>query len=63
MCKPQRVLKCHYICEACDHEWSDPLLVAGTSWCPCCDGATEPYSVEEMFDGCIYDEEEESLDA
>lgn len=47
--REQRVFRCHYECLACTavgSEWTDELLTAGPSYCPCCDAKCEPYSVE-----------------
>jgi len=49
----QRVFRCHYICNDCTDtgsEWCDELLVAGPSWCPCCDTQAEPYAVDEIYE-------------
>jgi hypothetical protein len=46
--RQQRIFRCHYFCDDCPNEWSDELLTASVSWCPCCDGAAEPYCVEEF---------------
>jgi hypothetical protein len=48
--KEQRVFRCDYICDECPNEWTDHLLVAGPSWCPCCERLTEPYHVDEMVE-------------
>jgi hypothetical protein len=50
--REQRVFRCHYLCDDCTDvgsEWCDELLVAGPSWCPCCDTQREPYAVDEIF--------------
>ena len=45
--RQQRIFRCHYFCD-CENEWSDEMLTAGISWCQACDGAAEPYYVEEF---------------
>ena len=59
MLKPQRVFRCHYICDECPNEFADEMLVIGPSWCPCCDAEIEPYSSEDLFDVEAYDDEAE----
>ena len=49
--RERRVFRCTYYCDDCTRagsEWTDHLLVAGPSWCPCCDRLTEPDSVDEI---------------
>lgn len=46
--RQQRIFRCHYFCLDCESEWSDELLTTGASWCPCCIGVAEPYSIEEF---------------
>jgi hypothetical protein len=46
--RAQRIFRCHYQCDECPNEWNDELLVAGPSWCPCCDMELEPYCVEQF---------------
>ena len=48
--RAQRIMRCYYLCDDCPNEWTDELLVAGPSWCPCSDAAIEPYSVEEFVE-------------
>ena len=48
--RAQRIMRCHYLCDACPNEWTDELLVAGPSWCPCCDREVEPYDTEEFVE-------------
>ena len=51
--RERRVFRCVYFCEDCTRagsEWTDHLLVAGPSWCPCCDRLTEPDSVDEIIE-------------
>jgi rRNA maturation endonuclease Nob1 len=50
MLKPQRVFRNHYICDACETEFADEMLVVSSSFCPACDAEIEPYSSEDMFD-------------
>ena len=46
MLKPQRVFRNHYICDDCETEFADEMLVVTSSFCPCCDAEIEPYSSE-----------------
>jgi hypothetical protein len=46
--RQQRIFRCWYFCQDCNGEWNDELLTAGPSWCPACDGAAEPYCIEEF---------------
>ena len=53
--RQQRVFRCYYECNAEDcsplgSEWVDELLVAGKSWCPCCEREAEPYAVDEIVE-------------
>lgn len=48
--KEQRVFRCDYICDDCPNEWTDHLLTVSHSWCPCCEGKTEPYLVTEFVE-------------
>jgi len=59
MLKPVRVFRNHYVCDACDHEFADEMLVVSSSYCPCCDAEIEPYSSEDLFDIEAYDDESE----
>lgn len=60
MCtKPLRVFRNHYICEECEHEFADEMLVISSSFCPCCDQELEPYSSESLIEKVEADEDEE----
>jgi hypothetical protein len=59
MLKPVRVFRNHYLCDACETEFADEMLVVSSSFCPCCDAEIEPYSSEDLFDVEAYDDEEE----
>ncbi len=43
-----RVFYNHFICDACETEWCDVMLVTAASCCPCCDAAIEPYASNEV---------------
>ena len=43
-----RVFHNHYLCQRCPNEWSEPSVVAGASYCPACDRATEAYLSEQF---------------
>jgi hypothetical protein len=61
----RRVLHCYYECNDCTRsgsEWMDVLLVAGRSWCPCCDREAEPYRVEEVTEqGFEFEDDNETV--
>ena len=59
MLKPVRVFRNHYICDDCETEFADEMLVVTSSYCPVCDAEIEPYSSEDLFDVETYDDEAE----
>jgi len=59
MLKPVRVFRNHYICDDCETEFADEMLVVTSSYCPVCDAEIEPYSSEDLFDVEAYDDESE----
>jgi hypothetical protein len=48
-----RVFYNHFICDACETEWCDVMLVTAASWCPACDAAIEPYASNEVEESII----------
>lgn len=59
MTKPLRVFRNHFICDDCDTEFADEMLVISSSFCPCCDAEIEPYSSESLIEEVEVDDEEE----
>lgn len=59
------VFRCTYYCEECTRlgsEWTDTLLTASVSWCPCCDRECEPSSVEEFEEEVVgWEDEDETV--
>jgi hypothetical protein len=48
--REMRFFRNHYLCDACPNEWSDEMTVVGTSYCPCCERAAEPYDSEPIIE-------------
>lgn len=46
--RQRRIFRCYYACTDCHLEWNDELLVAGVSWCPCCEQRRKPRAIEEF---------------
>lgn len=49
--RPQRVFRVTFYCDECTgvgSEFTDEMMVVGTSYCPCCDAECRPDGVEEF---------------
>lgn len=57
--RPVRMFKNRYVCDACDFDWTDDMLMISHSWCPECEARNEPWLSEPFLEDMLCDADEE----